>query len=61
MARRKIDESEALQPGWAAEREPLEDQRAPTLNTPGSVYGWAAKATARSGPHYAPGLGKSSS
>jgi hypothetical protein len=54
MARRDIGEHESLKPGWAQEREPLEEKRAPTLNTPGTAYGWAAKASARSGPSYAP-------
>jgi hypothetical protein len=62
MAKRKhLDEQESLKPGWAAEREPLDEKPAATLNTPGSVYGWAAKASARSGPKFAPGVGKSSS
>ncbi len=48
-------------PGWAKPRNDAKDQRpVSTLNTPGAIGGWAAKASARSGPSYAPGVGKSS-
>jgi hypothetical protein len=61
MAKRKqLDEREALQPGWAQEREPKDEPPARTLTNSGAVYGWAAKASARCGPAYAPGVGKSS-
>jgi hypothetical protein len=45
--------------GWAKTREPRDEKPATTLNTAGSVYGWAAKPSARSGPAFAPGLGSS--
>jgi hypothetical protein len=61
MTRRKITESEALRPGWTEPREqPLEEKRLPSLTNQNAVNGWVAKASARSGPAYAPGLGKSS-
>jgi hypothetical protein len=59
--RRHLDEHEALRPGWIEPREPLDEKPAATLNTPGAVYGWAAKASARSGPGYAPGVGQTKS
>jgi hypothetical protein len=43
--------------GWAKERTALEQKPAPTLTSPGTVAGWVAKASARSGPAYAPGIG----
>jgi hypothetical protein len=61
MAKRKLDEHEALRPGWTQEREPLEEKRAPSLTNAGAVYGLAAKAAARSGPKFAPGLSQSKS
>jgi hypothetical protein len=58
MAKHKpTDESEALRPGWAPERKPLDEKPAPTLNTQGFVNSWTAKASARSGPKFAPGTG----
>jgi hypothetical protein len=58
MAKRKqIGESEALQPGWAEPREPLEEKRVPSLTNAGAVYGATARAAARSGPKFAPGVG----
>jgi hypothetical protein len=61
MAKHKpTDESEALLPGWAAPREVKDEPPGKTLNTQGFVDSWIAKATARSGPRYAPGVGKSS-
>jgi hypothetical protein len=62
MAKREHpDKTKALQPGWAQPREVLDEKPATTLNTPGAVYGWAAKASARSGPRYSPGVGHKSS
>jgi hypothetical protein len=46
---------------WAKEREPLHEKPAASLTNAGAVANWSAKASARSGPAYAPGLGKSSS
>jgi hypothetical protein len=61
MSRKKPKDFESESPpGWAQPREPLEEKHAPTLANSGAVYGWAAKASARSGPGYAPGVGKSS-
>jgi hypothetical protein len=61
MAKRQHIEGEALRPGWAQEREPLQEKPAPTLNTQGRIGDWAAKAAARSGPKFAAGVGQSKS
>jgi hypothetical protein len=61
MAKRKhLDEHEALRPGWAQPREVKDERPISTLNTQGAIGSWAAKASARSGPKFAPGVGKSS-
>jgi hypothetical protein len=62
MAKRKqLDEHEALRPGWTREeRAPLEEKRLPSLANQGAINGWVSKASARSGPKFAPGTGKSS-
>jgi hypothetical protein len=61
MAKRKqIDESKALRPGWVPAREVKDEPPARSLNNQGAINGWIAKASARSGPAYAPGVGKSS-
>jgi hypothetical protein len=62
MAKRKrLDEHESSRPGWAQPREVKDEKPATTLNTPGAVNGWITKASARSGPAYAPGVGQTKS
>lgn len=46
--------------GWVEPREPRDEPPAKTLNTEGLIARWVDKASARSGPKYAPGTGKSS-
>lgn len=46
--------------GWVEPREPRDEPPAKTLNTEGLIARWVDKASARSGPKYAPGIGKSS-
>jgi hypothetical protein len=55
IAKRKLGESESLRPGWTEPREqPSEERRLPSLTNQNAVNGWIAKASARSGPSYAP-------
>jgi hypothetical protein len=53
-SRKQIDEQEALRPGWAQDREVKDEPPARSLTNQNAVSGWIAKATARSGPSYAP-------
>jgi hypothetical protein len=61
MAKRQLDEHESLQPGWAQDREPLEEKRVPSLTAGAGHDKWAARATQHSGPKFAPGLSQSKS
>jgi hypothetical protein len=57
----KKSKEEKIKIGWAAEREPKKDEGPiKTLTTEKALDGLAEKVTARSGPRYAPGIGKSS-
>ncbi len=53
---RKAPPEKRPRKGWAEEREPLDEKPAATVTTPQNIGGWAARAEARSGPKFAPGL-----
>jgi len=57
----RLDDDDHTPAGWAQRREVKDEPPARTLTNPGAVYGWTAKAGARSGPRFAPGLGQSKS
>jgi hypothetical protein len=54
MPKRKLDEHEALRPGWAVEREPQSEPKAKNLNVSGNVGGWVGRATKNSFPNGVP-------
>lgn len=49
-----------LKIGWSVPREPKDEPPIKSLSSQAALDGMAAKASARSGPAYAPGIGKSS-
>ena len=58
---REIDKDGWRPPGWAEPREVKEEPHVSSLASEGHILNWAAKASARSGPKFAPGLESGSS
>jgi hypothetical protein len=52
---RKLDVEKKLPPGWAERREPKEETPIKSLTSQAAIDGWIEKASARSGPKFAPG------
>jgi hypothetical protein len=57
MKHKHSDEDTTPRPGWAQPREVKDEPPARSLNNQGAINGWIAKASARSGPAFAPGVG----